>query len=163
MAFVCILEDECPFTVAVTPKNREAIAIIPIGYDDETDIDFKMLVTLSPIPGYGEDGYELAFAIIEIEDGCETLRWNGLDTRRAIPDPGHRSLIRAALGLAVQRLIDDTKPSIISMFTYEADLPPAALRKFHDVGLIIKAAGYRGGRADPYHGRHVWMFERAES
>lgn len=141
----------------------EFIVRAPIGYDDETDVVYSAFVALSPLAGYADvPGYELVFNILEaaIDGSFVHEFWDGADTRRFLSERGLRLRIRTLIFRAVEILIDDAAPNLVSMTTHSPDLPATALMKYQQICGIFRNRGFTAGKADSWHGRHIWMMER---
>lgn len=154
--------DPIPFTFL--KGENEYIVRIPIGFDDDTNAVYSAFVAFSPLTGYADvPGYECIFSITEasIDEGHLHDFTDGMDTRSIITDPTHRKMIRSLICMAIERLIDESDPGIVSMVTHSADLPVKALSKFSQICSVFRRRGFNAGKADPYHGRHVWMMEKA--
>lgn len=162
MAFVCSITPESQVEAARFAGNGETLVQIPVGYDGQTGVTFSVLVALSPLPGHFPEGFELTFCVVEADpdDDYITERWDGSETRRAISDPDHRSLVLAAILAGVRTLVEEVRPPLVTMTTYRDNLPDRALTKYHTIASILEEFGYRVGRTDPYHGRHIWMMDR---
>lgn len=161
--FVSALELDQPIEVSQLEGDGEFIVRIPCGFCSDTDYVYSLFVALSPLAGYADlPGYELIFSIIEGSlDGRHTRAiWDGNDTKTVIVEAEHRSLIRVAMKTAVFSLITAASPPLVSMTTHTAYLPDNALTKFNEICRIFADMGYQAGRADSYHGRHVWMMTR---
>lgn len=158
MPFVFSLEFDTKTELDIISKNSEHLARFPIGYDDETDLVYSGLVIFSPLPG---GNTELVFAIVSSDAlGIEiTNYYDGKLTRPIITSSITRRLIVDAFFAAIECLIDEYRPEIISMVTYTADLPQKALEKFERISGLFRKRGYNAGRADKWHGRFIWMMK----
>lgn len=147
--------------LTVLSGNNEHIVRIPIGYDDQSDHTFSLVATLSPWTGALPGEFEQTFFIAETA-GTEAEIYSyfePLTVRNFIPNPADRALIRVALLGATEMLIDVAKPSIVTFCTFEPNLPDKALEKFHQIAEIYRKCGYDARKADPYHGRQIWLAE----
>jgi hypothetical protein len=143
--------------------GSDRIVRVGIGFDDETEVTYSAVVAFSPIPGYGDGCYELTFALVESSGPDTDICWNydGLATKGKIPAPADRKLVLAAVLIAVQALIDDVNPAVVEMVTHTPDLPQKALGKFNRIAALFGDRGYMAGKADEWHGRHIWMMKRS--
>lgn len=159
MAFVrTISPDDFQFE---TFKNGNAwLVVVSIGYDDEFDITYSLVVGLEPAAG---GAVEYFFQIVEAdgETGGEHVYWSGKDTRFLKKDD--RKIVLAAVLTATRMLLTSASPKRVEMITHSPDPPDKALVKHHLIGKVFASCGYEVHSADPYHGRRVWWMERLES
>jgi hypothetical protein len=159
MAFVRTLSrDDFQFE---TFKNGNAwLVIVSIGYDDEKDASYTLVVGLEP---GGGSAIEYFFQIVEAEGetGGEHTYWSGRDTRFIRPDD--RKVILEAVLTATHMLLTSARPSRVEMVTYDPNPPEKALVKHWMVGKVFESCGYKVQAADPYHGKRVWWMERIKS
>ncbi|WP_151987386.1 hypothetical protein [Rhizobium sp. EC-SD404] len=148
--------------LAMIKGNGEFIVRAPVGYDDQTGLVYSTFVAIAPMAAYTDTKYDLSFALIEAStDGSHVEdKRDGLATRPVISSNDERSLIRAVICASVSQIIDEAKPSVVSMMTHSSGLPAKALRKFDEIARVFAQQGYRSGRADPWSGHHIWMMER---
>ncbi len=141
----------------------EYLARCPIGYDDIEDTVYSAVVALSPLIGYADlPGYELVFNVVAADIHGREIQayWDGAETKGFLSDASLRQRVRALICMMVGLLIDDASPALVSMTTHEAGLPPNALTKYHEICAIFRERGFRAGKADSWHGQHIWMMER---
>lgn len=149
--------------ITTLSANEEYIVRIPLGYDTETQDIISLFVALAPLAGYADvPGMELVFNITAANRTHDQVRtwWDGAETKPILEDPAIRAMVRSLLHRAVEVLIDEAAPSLVSMTTHEAHLPPKALTKFREICAIFAAKGFKAGKADSWHGRHVWMMHK---
>lgn len=155
--FVCTIENNVTYAT-VLEGYGEHICRIPIGYDDTTGSVYSAAAALSPLPGMGPRFFEFVFWIQEIGiDNSEPYRYfDGLRTR-FIESSKDRRLVLEAILAATDSLIDTVRPAVVTMYTYEKDLPEKALRKYELIAEQLRNKGYSGGRSDSYHGQQAWQ------
>jgi hypothetical protein len=163
MAFVPFVGEGDTFDFQYSTNSLEHVVTCQVGYDNVTDITYSILVTLSPPAGAYQGEFEIAFCVVEYDhdEECEYTVWDGGETRKKIEMREHRDMITNAICNATQILIEEGCPQIVSMMTYTPHLPHKALQKMHAVASVFAKAGFTVGQSDPYHGRHIWMMERA--
>ncbi len=160
LAFVLTINGEDSIEIEVLKGNGEHIHRCAIGFCDETDSVFSVVVALSPQPGSGDLGhYEIVFHVLEhLSDGEFIDYTDGLQTR--FLDGHAREIVMNIICTCTAGLIDAVKPTVVSMVTREPDLPEKALLKYHRIALVFSKYDYRSGRGDPWHGLQIWMMER---
>lgn len=148
--------------VSYLTNQSEAVVTVQIGFDEVTDNTYSLMVCLTPPAGGFEGEFEFAFCIIEYDhdEECEYRLWDGLQTRYKIPDPQHRDGCLAILRAAIEILIEEVSPTVVTMITHSPDLPAKALRKYHFVANVFSKGGFTISQPDPYHGRLMWIMER---
>ncbi|TPM27176.1 hypothetical protein [Mesorhizobium sp. B2-3-5] len=163
MAFVFVYDENEPLEIIELNGNGEHIARVAIGYDDETDHTYSVVVALSPLPGHGGlHDFELVFSIVEtyVDSDHSHSFWDGTDTKPFLADAHQRTLTAAIIVTLVSRLIDVVAPDVVTMTTYTSHLPAQALQKFHQIALVFAQKGYNAGEADPWNGQRIWMMTR---
>jgi hypothetical protein len=157
MAFVRVISDE-EFQADTFKKGNSWSIVVNIGYDDENDLSYSLVVGLEPMGG---GAIEYFFQIIEAdgESGGEYIYWSGKDTAAFIPKED-RVVILSAVLTATRALIENAKPSRVEMVSYDPDPPQKALVKHWLIGRVFEQCGYVVKTADPYHGKRVWWMER---
>ncbi|KQT88228.1 hypothetical protein [Aurantimonas sp. Leaf443] len=147
---------------SITSNGSSVIAQLPIGFDVETGARFSAMVAMEAVPAHGPETRELIFCLLEYDHESDTFDqiWDGLATRRKIPDIAHRGAIFAAVQQMTRALIDDVEPLVVTMSTHTAYLPDKALAKYTRIAASLWDAGYRAGKTDIWHGRHFWIMER---
>lgn len=161
--FVSALDLTGEAELTVLKGDGECIVRVPIGFDPEADTVFSVFVAMSTLAGYADvPGFELVFAIVETSlDGAEVRTyWDGRDTRALLAEPDLRAWVRKLILSAVTVLIDELKPNLVSMVTRRRDLPATALIKYHKICALFRSQGFTAGKADPWHGQHIWMMTR---
>jgi hypothetical protein len=144
----------------ITMDGTDALVQIPVGFDAEQCLNYTLWVVFSPSVGdfFGE--FELTFYVLEwCEDTDRDPRhiWDGLAMRQVTSDSLHLERIAMALHVAVSALIKKLSPQRVHMSTLTPHLPRKALRKFNMIATLFRQNGYRSGKGDSYHGRHIWM------
>lgn len=155
------LTGEVPITIM--RGNGEFLARAPFGYDPIDATVWSVFVALSPLPGYADvPGYELVFNILCAATDGSTVRefWDGRDTKIAFDERPIREQVRHLICRCVELLIDEASPNLVSMTTHSDGLPIEALTKFSEICAVFYGKGFRAGKSDVWHGRHIWMMER---
>lgn len=160
MAFICTARGE-HFSADVFQDENACSIVVDIGYDDEKDCDYKVVVGLEPQAGGGAEFY---FHIIEIdgETGRDYPYWSGRDVARFI-GPADRHEIMCVILTLVQVLLQTARPERVECVTHDANPPDAALLKHRAILEVFSECGYNVITADPYHGKRVWWMERTEN
>ena len=142
--------------------DGEFILRVPIGYDDVEGTVYSVVVALSPLVGYADlPGYELVFNVTAADEyGDVVAYWDGSDTAALLAEASLRGRVRALICRLVDMLIDEADPPLVSMTTHRAGLPARALRKYYDICAIFARRGFTAGKADVWHGQHIWMMTR---
>ncbi len=160
--FQCALVeiDEINFTIST--NGTQYVAQVPVGYDDQTLCRYSIFVAFVMVPGYGNDTKELTYCLTEYDAASDTITdiWDSAVVRAKIPNSNHRSAILSAVCQAIEALIDEASPNVVTMVTYTPHLPEKALAKYQRVQEIFAARGYKVGKSDVWHGSHTWMMER---
>lgn len=162
MTFNLTLEEAADTELNVLLNPDESLARIPIGFDDETQDVYGVLVALVPMPGMGPVHRELMFFLYraKVDGDGEIEQWNdGLETKSFLND-ADRALVLAAICVAAKTLVEETKPHTISMTTVKVDLPARALIKYETVCDAIVTLSYEYGQVDPYLGTRQWLMTR---
>lgn len=161
--FISTLEHGQPISVDTMAGNGEFIVRIPIGYDDDTDAVYSLIVALSSLPGMADiPGYELTFSIVVAAiDGSQISEcWDGLEARQFLVDADHRSMVKSLIYQAATHLTAESGANLVHMVTHTSNLPERALVKFNEICAVFRGIGFRAGRGDSWHGQHIWMMER---
>lgn len=161
--FICTVHPGSDIPIVVLKGNDEFIARVPVGYEDATGAVYSAFVAFSPLIGYADiPGYECIYSVIEASHDQSHTRdcWDGTETLPLIPDRDDRTIVLNVICLAIDRLIDEANAPIVSMTTHTPNLPSKALRKFNRICTVFREKGYHAGKADSYHGRHIWMMHR---
>ncbi|KQT34673.1 hypothetical protein ASG29_00440 [Sphingomonas sp. Leaf412] len=142
--------------------NGEFILRAPIGYDDVEGTVYSAFVALSPLIGYADlPGYELIFNITASSEGCDVVAfWDGSETVALLAERSLREKVRVLIFMLIEMLIDEASPALVSMTTHRPGLPIKALAKYHGICAVFRSRGFRAGKADEFHGQHIWMMER---
>ena len=157
MAFVCTLDLTGDLGFNVFSSGVEHAAQCTVGYDDDTDSTFSVLVALSPTVG---GDMELSFAVVEADlDGHAYEYRNGLDTRNRIRDTDDRAKVLVAACTAVKALIDRFEPMRVFRCV-PATLPEKALRKHLTIHEVFTEAGYTILEVEQVAGTRAWLMER---
>ena len=160
MAFVRGYADGDPISIDNFINNdNELVCTFPIGFDDETDFSYSLMLALSPNPG---GTYEFVFVLTSKKpDEDEPIpAYDGSRTRAQIANSEDRAYVLGLICMAVGEMVEKSSASIIFMTTHTADLPEHALRKFYIIAQAFEDNGFEVGRADSYHGRYIWMMKR---
>ncbi len=161
--FRCALAELDEISLSVTTFGSSVVVQFPVGYDESTGFRYSIAAAFDAVPGYGDDVKELAFWMTEYdpeEDVVYDLR-DSLVVKAKIPAQSDRLAILGALRQMVGVLIDETSPRVVTMITYDANLPFQAMRRYRAIASVFAENGYRVGTSDPYHGRQTWMMERS--
>ena len=160
MAFVCTVDREKGMGTFFTRGEAFAV-LIPIGYDDDFDVDksYNLLLAFDPMPT-GE--LDFTFIIVEHDGETDTEYpyWSARDVSHFI-GRDDRALVMSTLLGALRHMLDSHKPSFVHMCTPEADAPEKADEKFIRIADLFERCGYVVRVADPYHGRRIWWMERS--
>ena len=143
------------------PPNQSLPYVIvrPIGYDGAIDSAYFLEVILDVSPGLGA---EFSFCVTEHDaNGDERRFWRSRDLANVIPR-GARPSIVTELGWLCFAIAMIAKPPEFSMFTFEADLPDKALKKYKIMCGQFESAGYNI-TSEEYHGRKIWRMVRQNS
>lgn len=164
MAFVQTIHDpEDDLEIIFLFHENEILARMHIGFDDETDATYSILVALTQ-SAISTEVHEIHFNVIEafFEDGKELENWckDGLHTRRFLP-ADYRQIVRSCICTCVQALLERRQPEIVAMYTVTPNLPEKALQKYEEVCKAGRACGYEAGRDSPYLGTNMWLMRRA--
>ena len=162
MPFVFTLEPDAQITISMFVAPGEWITVTNFGYDSDCNISYSLHNSLCTIPGQPDDVLEQAFSVIEYDEetDSEYSFFDGVSTKRFLPDPMHRRAVVDALCATTRLLIDKAKPRIITGTTHTPNLPEKAREKFRRLLEVYDRCGYQAGVADSYHGRHIYMAER---
>ncbi|MCA0407214.1 MAG: hypothetical protein LCH39_13815 [Proteobacteria bacterium] len=147
----------------ITMNGSDAVVQIPIGFDDELKRNYVLHICMAPFVGAVQSEFELTFFISIYDEKMDAFLaplWCGKELRNFIPEAPHIARIRIALLTAIEAMISKLSPQHVRVFTYQANLPKKALRKFNLIATLFHHKGYRCGEGDPYHGRRIWMFEK---
>ena len=158
VSFICTVSDIDP-DLRYARRWLAASVLAHIGYDGEAALNFWLMVGLDICPGIGAEFY---FNILQVSrrDNVEETLWDARQVRTIIGKPD-RARIRSLLMRAAARLIEVSRPAQFVLTTRDADLPPRALEKYFQLCHVFSRTGYLQLRADAYHGRHFWCFDRA--
>lgn len=150
-----------PFQVDVLRNNREFIARLMIGADEETGVVFSAVVVLTSQPNLSAGQMELMFGIVEAALDGSTSTWinDGAQTRAFLKGESRKRVLDSICIMA-QAVAEAAQPSVISFVTAVPDLPGKALTKYGHICKALRGAGYRGGKGDSYHGSEIWMLTR---
>jgi hypothetical protein len=143
--------------------DGEVIVRVAIGFDPNIELVYSVVIALSPLVGYADvPGYELVFNIVEAATDGTELRvfWDGRETSALLPEPALRGQVRDLILLCVGTAVDEASPGLVSMTTHSANLPDRALTKYHEICALFHHRGFTAGKADVWHGHHIWMMTR---
>lgn len=159
MAFVCTCREDA-FNVEVFQRGSASLAVLQIGYDDESSLVFTMAVGFEPLPG-GDS--EFFFHVVEgdTETDHEHTYWSGRETGFISAREDRRAILDAVLTLT-QGLIRSVQPPSVQWYTHDETPPERALVKHFLIANVFDANGYAVRTTDPYHGRWVWFAERRD-
>ena len=140
--------------------NNEAVATFKIGYDDISELIYSVVVALSPSPL----GDEIVFFVTAAEADQSFVHnyYDGLETKNFLKNEDERRMVRAFTCKTVGFVIDRLKPITACMTTHTADLPEKALTKFDSIIAEFIGRGYLCRESEPYQGRLMWFFDRAD-
>ncbi|MEP9400378.1 hypothetical protein [Sphingomonas sp. VNH70] len=161
--YVSLLEPGRGVSVNVLRSDDEFIVQVPIGFDDAARRVYSLFVAMAPLMGCADiPGYELTFEVVDasIDKTDVIAHYDGTATRKFLADPEDRARVRNLLLRATELLIDEAQPNQVQMMTHSAHLPPKALVKFGELCALFGSKGFIAGKADSYHGRHIWMMTR---
>jgi hypothetical protein len=134
-----------------------------LGFDAEADTIVVMSVML--VPTDREDTLELCFGIrtkvgADIS-GVSPPDYSKEGSDKYIPKE-RKSEILVRVAEAVESVVAGTRPRYITMETFYANLPPAALEKYAVIGARIIANGYiiADSFRDQDSGINYWLFEK---
>lgn len=131
-----------------------------IGMDDKSGATYNAVASLCPDFGYAPTRKQLTFEIVESEQGMTPTDYNdGRQTKRFLVGE-HRALALACVSIASRALVTDVQPKVIAMVTAQANMPKKALAKYDKLCMSIAPLGYSWGRANSYHGSHMWIMEK---
>tara|TARA_R100000365_G_C2727788_1_gene58683 strand:- start:331 stop:798 length:468 start_codon:yes stop_codon:yes gene_type:complete len=152
--------DEISFSLA--NNGIRYVAQLPVGYDDETLFRYSLFVALGGVAGYGDDTKEVIYCLLEHDPHSESIEdiWDSIVARRKVPDASHRAAILSAVCQAIEVLIDEARPNVVTMVTHTPNLPAKALTKYQRVLETVARKGYRVGKTDVWNGCHTWIMER---
>lgn len=160
MAFVCTIQpDRLDFDTARLGSSCNIRT--RVGHDATGNINYFLMLTLDFHP---TQGLEFAFNIIEaFADGRpEHVIWESA-VMAELAEKEDRHRIRQLLFRLTVQLLRFVAPPRFCMTTYDADLPERALEKYNQLCEIFMHSGYNVRRTNPYHGRHAWFMDRAET
>ena len=163
MAFVLALEDlESEIEAAFLSNPDESIARICIGHDDETGNVYSVFVALvksTTVPGRSEIFFNVIEACAHDDEAEDDWLSDGSQTLRFLKGD-HRKVVLSCICMAVQRLVDRSRPEVVYMMTVTPNLPEKALRKYDIICSAMRDVGYETGRDSPYHGSAIWLANR---
>ncbi len=142
-------------------KEDENLAIADIGFDDETNATYKILVALVPIPGRPPSHRDLLFLVSETSMGTpDTAEYsNGLQTKRFLSDVD-RTIVLDGIATIAAHMVGELSLEVLTINTIETYLPEKALSKYEVICDKIKKLGYIGGKVDSYLGQQQWVLEK---
>lgn len=155
------------FTIAtdwhaeVFRRGSAYLVVVNIGYDQEIDHTYSVMVGLDGAP---VGGLELFFSIIDADNGNNTSTelFSGLDTLALLTKDQREAVLKTALD-ATKSLLNQVNPERVSWFTWDANLPHKAMVKYLRLARMFQMCGYEVHTGDVYNGRHAWWAERARS
>lgn len=157
MAFICTVDDATE--INVFRRGNAWLAVAAVGFDPEEKKDYSVAVGLEPAGGDLE--YYFNLIIADNETGTEDIVWDGKYVHRLIDKESRKAILNVILA-ATRRLLQEAKPERFFRCTYEPDLPDRALEKHERVTEAMAECGYLSRRADPYHGKRIWIVERVQ-
>jgi len=159
MAFVCDVAEDV-IQGHFQRHGSAYVVVVPIGYDDEEDKSYTLLVTLDILPGVE---YEFTYCIVE-HDGAtnsEYCYWSGADVAKFIGKED-RATILGCLASVTAHLLRAVRPRHVTMCSWDVNLPEKAKRKHFLIARVFEACGYEVHTFDEYHGQSVWCMELRE-
>lgn len=162
MPIQLLLSDGDPLELSFFENGSDAVVTSQVVYDNELNVTYSTFCCLSPVIGADDRSFELAFFVIEKEHetGYEYNINNGLDTKNKIVEAEQRAAVLSAIICSIDILIEKISPNVVTMITYNANLPDKALKKYSDIMSLFRQRGYTGGPTDPYYGRTCWLMQR---
>jgi hypothetical protein len=158
MAFVRTVSRD-DFQFQTFKHGNSWLVILNIGYDDQIDLSYSLVVGLEPAVG---GAIEYFFHIVEAdgETGGEHTYWSGKETAHFILKDDRKVILEAVL-TATQLLLKNAQPSRVEVTTYDPDPPDKALVKHLMIGRVFELGGYQVHAGNSYHGKRVWWMDRA--
>ncbi|WP_224004871.1 hypothetical protein [Aureimonas sp. SA4125] len=138
------------------------VAQLPIGFDDVSMCRYSIFVALGSIAGYGDHAKEIIYCLLEYDPHTDHIYdiWESAVVRMKIPEPDHRAAVLSAICQAIEALIDEARPSVLTMVTYTPNLPAKALTKYQRILQTLAGKGYTVWKTDVWNGSHTWFAER---
>jgi hypothetical protein len=144
VAFICTVTAE-NYHADVFRRGGAYSAVVNIGYDDEEDKSYSVVVGLDPTP---TGSLELFFVVMETwATGEEYTHWSGLETRFLSRE--HRGLVMNVIASATKSLIDQARPDSVLVVTHDDNPPEKALVKHRVLCSVVSMAGYQVTQSDP--------------
>lgn len=155
MAFVWGIDPEGDADFTVFENSSECGAVLPIGYDDESDNTISIFVAISPKAG---GDHEHVFSIVDADPRTQSRyeHWSGDETKNLFSRSDRAQvlgLVCAATGIVLNKMT----PACVWHYTHASDLPPKALRKHQVIMGVFRDANYKVKRVKPVHGQHAWV------
>ena len=143
----------------VLDGNGEYIAIVPIGYDNESGDVFSIFTAFSPSGGDGPREYEFIFKVTRANSTFESVvdYWDGLETVSVFPLKSQRQLVFTELCDMLRALISLANPIRLTMMTHTSNLPKKALLKFQKLAIVMREEGFDARRVASMNGSHMWI------
>lgn len=161
MSFALALEDGRLIVEHIAFESGMT-ALLYLGADIERGATYHADVSLTGLPGGGRHEFTFFILARDVETGEETAYWNGQHTKRLIPQPFRREILRHILSAAAH-LIAAVQPVRVQIVTHDPHLPRNALRKYYVLLWAFRAAGYKITVCDPYDGYRLWYADRPDS
>ena len=146
--YVFDLEADAPWNIIQAGTGDMFSCEFRVGFLMDTEEAVVMSATLLEGAGF-VDGYDGIFDLrFGFRTKCLHHDWkvSGLDFERSsvlryVPKPD-RQHVFVMLLRAVRAVVDDVRPRVITMSTYDVELPPAALVKYRAIEMCLHGLGY---------------------
>ncbi|RVU19135.1 hypothetical protein [Methylobacterium oryzihabitans] len=163
--FVSDIELDFPPGISTVPFGDEHYIEFRLGFLPET----RRIVIMSIILMEGGSALHSSSGVFDLRFGIR-LKYMDKDwdvtpvdfsqeTKRDFIHPNHRETVLNLIMRGVCELVTEVNPPLITMSTYDTELPPQALVKYAAIAECLNGLGYR--TADAYlsaDGRHRWVF-----
>ncbi|MEN3233797.1 hypothetical protein PUR29_09305 [Methylobacterium ajmalii] len=166
--FVSDIETDFPMSVVTGNLGDDHNIEFRLGYLIQTEQVVLMGVALiegaSFLPAY--DGvFDLRFGI-RLQYIGKPWNMTAMDftqgTKRRYIHPNHRETVRNLTSQAIVGLVREVQPRVITMSSYDVELPPPALVKYGVIAECLNGVGY--GTVSEYRcakGHDRWHFAAA--
>ena len=145
--------------VEVFNRGSEWVSIVPFGYDSETEETISVFVAVAPQP---QGDHEHVFCIVRADQYSDEEQqvWSGLSTKELFPSPDDRAMVLGLICAVTAAVLQEANVRKVFHCTHDDNPPEKALNKHIAIMKVFRDLGYTGGRADSYHGHHIWIMER---
>lgn len=157
MTFVSTLTDDEDYVHVHRDGNSYRVAT-QIGYDDEKETIFYLVVMLDVVPAWD---YELRYWIEEYDNETEEffMYWDRADVRKFIGSEDRKKIIDSLLSL-VRHLVRLVRPCSVTISLKDSGNGPH--RKDMMLLEVFADCGYEVTLCDPWYGQRVCRLERRE-